>query len=224
MPISLGSNSNTADPPDDSQESRRRRDPEATRRAILDAAEELFTQHGPAATSLSQVAKGAGVTKSLIHHHFGSKDDLWEAVQERYFKEYFEAQMSMLDSSASDEELLRASLVAYYRFLQSNPNSVRFMTWTFAAKGENPCPSRHEEELFQLGIRKIKEAQEAGRIRSDLEPFFIIKTMVGMPLAWFQTREETLALLDSSVEAEDLDDMYLKHLVEVFFHGIRSQD
>ena len=39
-------------------EARRRRDPEATRKAILDAAEDLFVELGPAATSLSRVASG----------------------------------------------------------------------------------------------------------------------------------------------------------------------
>jgi TetR/AcrR family transcriptional regulator len=74
----------------------RRRDPEATQEAILRAAETLFIDRGMAAVRTSAVAKQAGVAKSLIHHYFGSKDALWEAVIKRRFEAYFEAQFSML--------------------------------------------------------------------------------------------------------------------------------
>ncbi|MEO1366506.1 MAG: TetR/AcrR family transcriptional regulator, partial [Acidobacteriota bacterium] len=100
MPITLGQHPASDSPPDgqEADESPRRRDPKATRKALLDAAEELFTFQGPSATSLTQVAKKAGVTKSLIHHHFGSKEELWEEVQQRYFSEYFEAQKAMIEA------------------------------------------------------------------------------------------------------------------------------
>ncbi|MEM1181394.1 MAG: TetR/AcrR family transcriptional regulator [Acidobacteriota bacterium] len=226
MPITLGQHPAPESSPDSqsAEDAPRRRDPEATRRALLDAAEELFTLQGPSATSLAQVAKKAGVTKSLIHHHFGSKEELWTEVQERYFSEYFEAQKAMIQSSESTESLLRDSLVTYFRFLQTHPESVRFLTWTFAAKDDDHCPTKHEEELFELGIARIRESQAKGEIRADLEPFFIIKTLISLPFAWFQTHDETLALLDGDVEPQALDDLYLRDMVEIFLHGVRPAD
>ncbi|MEM8931649.1 MAG: TetR/AcrR family transcriptional regulator [Acidobacteriota bacterium] len=207
---------------DDASE-RRRRDPEATRLAILDAAEDLFVSHGPAATSLSQIAKKAEVTKSLIHHHFGSKEELWRAVQERHFADYFDMQMRLLEEADDpDTNLLEQSMVAYYRFLQEHPDKVRFMTWTFATK-DDTCPTAHEKELFELGIQRIREAQERGRIRADLEPFFVIKILIGMPFAWHQTREETLGLIDSDIDSDTLDDMFLVDMMKVFFEGVRPR-
>ena len=47
---------------------RQQRDPEATRNALLEAAEEVFLKNGFGNTSLSEIAKRAGITKSLIHH------------------------------------------------------------------------------------------------------------------------------------------------------------
>lgn len=203
---------------------RRKRDPEATRQAILDAAEGLFVCHGPAATSLRQIAKRAEVTKSLIHHHFGTKEELWRAVQDRHFSEYFEIQRQMLEEADDpDTNLLEQSLVAYFRFLQTHPDSVRFMTWTFATRDDDGCTTPHEKDLFELGIEKIRQAQERGRIRADLEPFFVIKILIGMPFAWHQTREETLALIDSDVDPETLDEMFLRDMVKVFFEGVRPE-
>ncbi|MEM9555368.1 MAG: TetR/AcrR family transcriptional regulator [Acidobacteriota bacterium] len=205
------------------EETPRRRDPEATRQAILEAAEELFVCHGPSATSLSQIARAANITKSLIHHHFGSKEELFAEVQQRHFQEYFEAQKEMLESSDSTSSLLEDSLITYFRFLQSHPESVRFMMWSTVEGGDDGCPKKAEKGLFELGIQKIREAQERGEIRADLEPFFIIKTLLALPMAWFQSRAETLQLVDSEIEPEALDELYLRDMIAIFLEGVRPR-
>lgn len=53
-----------------------------TRAAILAAARELFAAQGYAGTSVRAVAGAAGVDASLVHHYFGSKDDLFVAALE----------------------------------------------------------------------------------------------------------------------------------------------
>lgn len=224
MPIFLADTEPAADTAvdDASHDGPRRRDPEATRQSILDAAQELFVCHGPAGTSLSAIAKKADITKSLIHHHFGSKEELWSAVQERRFRAYFDVQKQMLLDSDSTEGLLRDSLIAYFRFLQNDPDAVRFLTWHMLESEEQPCPNQ-EKDLFELGIEKIRTSQEKGEIRADLEPFFIIKSMLALPMGWFQTRCMTQALIDSDVTAERLDEMYLADMVKVFIEGIRPR-
>lgn len=48
--------------------------------AALEAAADLFAERGPAATSIRDVAKRAGINHGLLHRHFGSKDQLVGAV------------------------------------------------------------------------------------------------------------------------------------------------
>ena len=55
----------------------------STKRALIDVAEELFTDHGYAAASLDQIVAGARVTKGALYHHFSGKQALFEAVFER---------------------------------------------------------------------------------------------------------------------------------------------
>ena len=62
---------------------RRQRWPDATRRALVDVAEQLFTQHGYAATSLDAIVAGADVTKGALYHHFSGKQAIFEAAFER---------------------------------------------------------------------------------------------------------------------------------------------
>lgn len=48
----------------------------ATRQKILDAAVELFTDHGFSETGLNDIAGRAGITTGAFYYHFGSKEDL----------------------------------------------------------------------------------------------------------------------------------------------------
>ncbi|MFJ8595198.1 TetR/AcrR family transcriptional regulator [Streptomyces sp. NPDC093598] len=52
------------------------------RRAMVDAAIELFAQQGVRGTGVAAIAERAGVTPSALIHHFGSKDGLVQAVLE----------------------------------------------------------------------------------------------------------------------------------------------
>jgi AcrR family transcriptional regulator len=51
-----------------------------TRRAILAAARELFTERGYAGTATTEVVRRAGVTRGALYHHFTDKSDLFRAV------------------------------------------------------------------------------------------------------------------------------------------------
>ena len=57
--------------------------PIATKDRILDAAEALFMEHGFEATSMRQITSEAEVNLAAVNYHFGSKEDLFEAVLTR---------------------------------------------------------------------------------------------------------------------------------------------
>ena len=52
----------------------------ATRDAILDAAEDLFSKHGFYGVTIREVAREAGVDTALVHYYFGAKRGLFDAV------------------------------------------------------------------------------------------------------------------------------------------------
>jgi len=80
---------------------------EQTRNAILDAAEQVFNEHGVARTSLEQIARAAKVTRGAVYWHFRDKIALCEAMMQRVFL----PQEDILDKlAASDTDTPLAEL------------------------------------------------------------------------------------------------------------------
>jgi TetR/AcrR family transcriptional regulator len=112
----------------------RRRDADASRRAILDAAETLFAQRGYERASLGEIGRRAGVSAALPAYFFGGKRALYEAVLERLLSER-EERLEPLAARAADElertgELrpaLELLIDGYIDFLLERSALVRLM-------------------------------------------------------------------------------------------------
>ena len=196
----------------------RKRDPEATRMAILDAAEAIFVERGFAAASMSDVAHRAAVTKSLIHHHFGSKEELWVEVKRRSLEEYVKPQRVIMASSASDRASLSDSLRTYFRFLESNPNFVRLSTWMNLEDPKLSAPAN--PDLMHRGVERLRKAQAQGSFRSDVDPWHIMFIFFALSTYWFQARHghghDVYAHRDPTVA----DESYLEDLLKVLLEGV----
>ncbi|HYF62206.1 MAG TPA: TetR family transcriptional regulator [Herpetosiphonaceae bacterium] len=58
------------------------------REELLDAFERCIVQYGLEGTSLEQVADEAGMTRSIIRHYIGNRDELVDALIERIIAQY----------------------------------------------------------------------------------------------------------------------------------------
>ena len=86
---------------------RRKRDPEGTRTAILDAAQSILAQDGAEALSVSRVANLAGVNRGTAYQHFLAKEDLIEATMERVSLQLLEA---VFEEFQNDDESIEDTL------------------------------------------------------------------------------------------------------------------
>ncbi|MEQ6887826.1 TetR family transcriptional regulator [Halomonas sp. CS7] len=83
---------------------------EATREALLDAAEEVFFDNGVARTSLEQIARHAGLTRGAVYWHFHNKADLFRAMLDRV-RMPFEALVA--ETGATDASPLETVRLGY---------------------------------------------------------------------------------------------------------------
>lgn len=137
-----GGNGDPPDPPGDPagvpespagapRRPRRRRQERAAaaRSAILAAALDEFSGVGFEGGSTRRIAERAGVSLSLVRHHFGSKEDLWKATAaEVYggFLERLDRRRKGLEG-VSDRMLLRLLLREYILYFARVPQFARFL-------------------------------------------------------------------------------------------------
>lgn len=96
----------------------RRRLTGATRRALLDAAQAQFTQHGYRGTSLDAVVAEAEVTKGALYHHFSGKQAIYEAVFARVEQEATQTIRAAVADVDDPWEAALAGLRAYLALVQ----------------------------------------------------------------------------------------------------------
>lgn len=99
---------------------------EETRHSILMTALKAFAEKGYAATSISYIAKEAGISKGLTYHYFKSKEDLLHGIF--FFLNTFSN--SAIESIKGKEPLeqLRETIEMTFQYVETNPGLVRFMT------------------------------------------------------------------------------------------------
>ncbi|MEO8103678.1 MAG: TetR/AcrR family transcriptional regulator [Betaproteobacteria bacterium] len=90
-----------------------------TKSRILDAAEELFMEHGFEATSLRLITTAAGVNLAAVNYHFGSKEELFQAVLTRRLDPMNQDRMRLLSAyeDAADGEALTCETIISAMFI-----------------------------------------------------------------------------------------------------------
>jgi AcrR family transcriptional regulator len=78
--------------------------------AVLAAADELFGRDGFLTTSVQRIAETAGVSKSGLLHHFGSKDEIFRQVFIQAQKELVELSVRGIEHLSPREQLERGAL------------------------------------------------------------------------------------------------------------------
>ncbi len=166
-----------------------------TRTRILDAAEELFMQHGFEGTSMRLLTGKAGVNLAAVNYHFGSKDALIEALFRRRLDpmnaERIAALERLVDPSA--ESIIRAFLGPSLRLVEDakggGRNFIRLLgrTYTEPAKTIRALIG----QMYAPAMQRYKAALE--RALPQMPPDELVWRMHFM----FGTLAYTLAATDT---------------------------
>lgn len=110
------------------------------RQAILDAALEVFLEHGFVGAGMDQVAAGAGVSKVTIYHHFSDKQRLFVAVVEAAISEAEAGSRDLVEGLATSVDLPRdlSRFARQHVALVTQPHLVRMRRLIVAESGRFP--------------------------------------------------------------------------------------
>lgn len=180
----------------------RRGRPGHDQRAVLRVAVDLFNRQGYDATSVGDVARELGITKSAIYHHVPSKEHLLRSA----IDEALDALTAALDEVASADDLdagerLRAAVRSSVTVLVAHLPAV---TLLLRVHGNTPVEqaalSRRRAIDRQLADM-VRLAVDEGVVRDDLDPLLISRLLFGMVNS---LTEWVRAGLDAEALADDV--------------------
>ena len=167
---------------------RRLREKEARKTTILHAAERVFFKSDPDSATMDEVADAAELSKGLLYHYFGSKDELVHAIAHKGLLIMQSMFREVLHSEGNGLSKARGMGEAYIRFAQQYPDFFRIFTWAETRGHNADTHGEHAEACHLVGdscIGMVAEAVQVGiddgSIRPELNP---IETAITL---WAQT-------------------------------------
>jgi AcrR family transcriptional regulator len=137
------------------------------RQALIDATLALVEEQGPAAATIRDAAKRAGVSSGAPFRHFPSRKALMTAVAEEAMGRLREEIAAALEKETSDDPLVRLRAVGsgYLRWAVRNPTHFQVISDRKLIDFEGSAAlSRDNEALQALMAELLTEAQRRGLV------------------------------------------------------------
>lgn len=130
--------------------SRTRRTVEEARAAILDAAEEIVREVGPAGLRIIAVAEKAGMAHPNVLHHFGSREGLLHALTARAVQRATDRVVRAMGDSLEAAPEGRAEALARVLDAMDEGNQGRLLAWLVLSGRAGEVESPDMEPLVQV--------------------------------------------------------------------------
>ena len=180
--------------------------------SVLAVAVKLFNERGYDGTSMEDLSRKLGITKSAIYHHVDSKQDLLRLAVNRALDALFTevGQLAEVDGRAIDrlEHLVRGSVLVL-------AGQLPFVTLLLRVRGNTKVEREalaRRREFDRLVAGLVAEAAAEGDLRSDIDPAITARLLFGLVnslIEWYRPGGATAAA--------DLADT----VVAVAFDGLR---
>jgi TetR/AcrR family transcriptional regulator len=169
-----------------------RRQPEASRNAILKAALAEFAQEGLAGARVDAIAGAAGVNKALLYYYFHDKETLYGATLENFFAPLHQRVMEVCDRPGSAGERFLSYAREHFDSIAASPHHGRIFMgelMSFSRGGKTYLDRILSNYMLPIGMRVLallKEGVDSGEFRK-VDPAQFVPTAIGSIVHYFLT-------------------------------------
>jgi AcrR family transcriptional regulator len=153
-----------------------RTDAQRNRQRILEVAKEAFARSG-ANTSLDEIATQASVGAGTLYRHFPTRDALLEAVYRAEVEKLAAAERN-LAQALPPMEALRAWMLLFVDHIAAKQIIAPALN-TFVG-GPSKLYEASRAQITGAIHALVKRAIESGDIRKDLDPFDLLRALIGV--------------------------------------------
>jgi AcrR family transcriptional regulator len=165
---------------------RERRNPEATRQALLRAGAELFAERGFDGVPTEDLAARAGVNKALINYHFGGKRGLYVAILQSTFASIADRLKAIEASAPGTREALHAILEAFQEMARERQGFPTLFLREVLSTGIEPALLPHMLEIIGVS-RRLAARGARERLFRRVDPLLLHFGLLGSLVFFFAT-------------------------------------
>lgn len=148
---------------------------------VLRRAVDLFNRQGYEATSIGDLARELGLTKSAIYHHVASKEALLAAPLDEAL-DRLEAAVDRAASERTGEtahDRMRAAVQQSVRILAAHLPAVTLLLRVRGNSEVELAALARRRRIDEKLARLVRAAVEEGSVRSDLDPELVSRLVFG---------------------------------------------
>lgn len=181
----------------------------STEETILLAAEKEFMAKGYAGARTTAIAQAAGVTHSMLHYYFRTKDKLFDRIIESKIGMLRYIMLETLgDPSLPLYTKLRNAIENHFDFIASNPDLPRFMINEVLTQPERMSVvvdklKRHTPLVVESLQRQIDEYADKGLCRR-VDAGMLMLDIVSLNIFPYSARPMVNALLGGMMEKDEV--------------------
>ena len=154
---------------------------ENRREQIIKAAEEVFSKKDFQSSTISDVAKQAGVSDATIYEYFASKEELLFSIPRANIensKNILEDHLLYIKGAANRLRGIIYHLLSYY---QENAEfaAISLMILKTSRKFMETEIYNYLREYYQIIIKTIEEGVQSGEFKNDINPHFVRSAILG---------------------------------------------
>jgi AcrR family transcriptional regulator len=153
-----------------------RADAQLNRERLLEVAKEAFTRSG-ANASLDDIAKEAGVGPGTLYRHFPTRGALLEAVYRTEVERLAAAERKFAETM-SPIEALRAWMLLFVDYIAAK--HIIAPALNTLVGGPSKLYEASRAQIQGAIDALVKRAIQSGDIRKDLEPFDLLRALIGV--------------------------------------------
>ena len=153
-----------------------RADAQRNRERILEVAKQAFTRSG-ADTSLDDIAKQAGVGPGTLYRHFPTRDALLEAVYRSEVEKLAAAERKFA-AAMPPMEALRAWMLLFVEYIETK--QIIAPALNTIVGGPSKVYEASRAQVTGAIDALVKRAIDSGDIRADLDPFDLLRALIGV--------------------------------------------